>query len=327
MAVFGVARRVLRNDIRGVRRREALSVRLTALTSPRSRDGTDPDLIARRVDIAATCPRLSPTEQEAMLTTACWVLADEFTGWSPAAADDGDMVTATFDGSTFEVAVCDSRVSHPAQGDEGRLVVTGEAELSGANHGLACGPGKKLNGTYWSSLLLSRSYLGTDGRRPGHGCPSTTEGEVDPPAVDPDPATSMEWSRLNDDVVIESPCWQQLNASWGWEGATESRLIAVVSEGDGGDCPGQPGMATLTQMFMSVPEVQTDGTRLALRVRKPYAALVEVLTSGPPAIITDPQDQFTGATWPAGAVTGESFSGYRVSISPDGTWTGFLALD
>lgn len=167
-------------------------------------------------------------------------------------------------------------------------------------------------------------------------------------------------------------------------------------------------MATLTQMVTSVPEVQTDGTRLALHGHidsalvtatpapqecsagsmgapelqvgdagepvaaaaqrlvdaaltcdsetliematqdetllslgitepgstfglpepstQPYATLVDVLTSGPPAIITNPEDQFTGATWPAEAVTGESFQDYRVSISPDGTWTAFLAL-
>lgn len=233
--------------------------------------------------------------------------------------------------------------------------------------------------------------------------------EVDPPALDPDPTSSMEWSRLNKNVVFESPCWQQTSASWVWQGPTESRLIAVVGEGDGGHCPGQVEMATLTQMFTSVPEVQTDGTRLALHGRidsallastppepecsagsmgspqlqvgdvgepvaataqqlpdaalacdsetliematkdqtllslgitapastfglpetsaQPYATLVDVLTSGPPALITNPEDQFTGATWPAEAVTGESFWGYRVSISPDGAWTGFLALD
>lgn len=78
---FGVARGVLLNDRRGVRRREALAVRL-ADEAGRSRPfgGEDPDLVARRLDLVAAWPRLTAGDQE-VLALAYW---DDLT--SPEAA-------------------------------------------------------------------------------------------------------------------------------------------------------------------------------------------------------------------------------------------------
>ncbi|MGG5257382.1 RNA polymerase sigma factor [Phycicoccus avicenniae] len=78
---FGVARGILLNDRRGVRRREALAVRLAdeALRGS-APTGEDPDLVARRLDLVAAWPRLTAADQE-VLALAYW---DDLT--SPGAA-------------------------------------------------------------------------------------------------------------------------------------------------------------------------------------------------------------------------------------------------
>ncbi|QKE84321.1 sigma-70 family RNA polymerase sigma factor [Arthrobacter sp. NEB 688] len=81
---FGVARGVLLNDRRGVRRREALAVRVADEAEAHGglggRPGEDPDLLARRLDLAAAWPRLTAADQE-VLALAYW---DDLT--SPEAA-------------------------------------------------------------------------------------------------------------------------------------------------------------------------------------------------------------------------------------------------
>lgn len=67
--VFGVARRVLQNSRRGQERHAALAVRV-AETAPSTTAGDDPDLVARRLDLAAAWPRLSATDQEALALVA-----------------------------------------------------------------------------------------------------------------------------------------------------------------------------------------------------------------------------------------------------------------
>ena len=67
--VFGVARNVLLNDERGERRRRALAVRLAATAPPAPDD--DPELVARRIDLAAVWPRLTAVDQE-VLALAYW---------------------------------------------------------------------------------------------------------------------------------------------------------------------------------------------------------------------------------------------------------------
>lgn len=68
--IFGVARRVILNSRRGDRRRASLEVRLTdpSMLSPLL--GTiDPDVMARRVDLARVWPRLGAPAQEALALT------------------------------------------------------------------------------------------------------------------------------------------------------------------------------------------------------------------------------------------------------------------
>ena len=68
--VFGIARQTLLNDRRGERRREALAVRVAQAAAPHSDRGVDPDLVARRLDLAAAWPRLTSADQETIALTA-----------------------------------------------------------------------------------------------------------------------------------------------------------------------------------------------------------------------------------------------------------------
>lgn len=66
--LFGVARNVIQNTLRGERRREALAVRIAdagplVSVAPASLDA---DLVARRVDLVAAWRRLPATHQEAL---------------------------------------------------------------------------------------------------------------------------------------------------------------------------------------------------------------------------------------------------------------------
>ncbi|NHA68924.1 RNA polymerase sigma factor [Phycicoccus flavus] len=70
--IFGIARRTLMGAQRGDRRRDALAVRLADPALAAGPPGTgDPDVLARRLDLAAAWPRLAATDQEA-LALAYW---------------------------------------------------------------------------------------------------------------------------------------------------------------------------------------------------------------------------------------------------------------
>ena len=63
--LFGVARKTLQNARRREDRHQAVAVRLAELR-PWTDAGAHPDLVSRRVDIAAAWPRLGASEQEAI---------------------------------------------------------------------------------------------------------------------------------------------------------------------------------------------------------------------------------------------------------------------
>jgi RNA polymerase sigma-70 factor, ECF subfamily len=68
--LFGIARNCLLNAVRGQGRRDALAVRVAeAGWSAQVDVGTDVDLVAQRVDLAAAWLRLSETDQEVLSLT------------------------------------------------------------------------------------------------------------------------------------------------------------------------------------------------------------------------------------------------------------------
>jgi RNA polymerase sigma-70 factor (ECF subfamily) len=67
--LFGVARRTLMARIRGERRRQALAVRIAVDGLSQAHDGVDPDLVARRLDLAQAWTDLSSVHQEALALT------------------------------------------------------------------------------------------------------------------------------------------------------------------------------------------------------------------------------------------------------------------
>ena len=66
--LFGIARNIQFNAERGRNRHDALAVRL-AETAGLAAQGTEPDLVARQIDLAAAWQRLSATDQEALALT------------------------------------------------------------------------------------------------------------------------------------------------------------------------------------------------------------------------------------------------------------------
>ncbi len=83
--LFGVARGTLANGRRGELRHAALAVRVAgALSVLEPHHGDDAELVARRVDLAAVWPRLSPTDQESLALTV-W---DDLTAVQAAAVLD-----------------------------------------------------------------------------------------------------------------------------------------------------------------------------------------------------------------------------------------------
>lgn len=68
--LFGVARKTLQNTRRREGRRDAVAVRLADPGRAAADQGDDPDLVARRVDIAAAWPRLTASDQEAIALSA-----------------------------------------------------------------------------------------------------------------------------------------------------------------------------------------------------------------------------------------------------------------
>jgi RNA polymerase sigma-70 factor, ECF subfamily len=73
--LFGIAQRTLLNGQRGDRRRQALTIRIADATvvaqSGQTWRGSDSDLVARRLDVAAAWGRLAAVHQEA-LSLAVW---------------------------------------------------------------------------------------------------------------------------------------------------------------------------------------------------------------------------------------------------------------
>jgi RNA polymerase sigma-70 factor, ECF subfamily len=73
--LFGIAQRTLLNGQRGDRRRRALTLRIADATmvaqSGETWRGSDSELVARRLDLAAAWCRLAPVHQEA-LSLAVW---------------------------------------------------------------------------------------------------------------------------------------------------------------------------------------------------------------------------------------------------------------
>ena len=67
--LFGIAQRTLLNGQRGNRRRRALTIRIADATvvaqSGEAWKGSDSELVARRLDLAAVWCRLAPVHQEA----------------------------------------------------------------------------------------------------------------------------------------------------------------------------------------------------------------------------------------------------------------------
>ena len=78
--LFGIAQRTLLNGQRGDRRRQALTIRIANATivaqGGEAWKGSDSELVARRLDLAAAWCRLTAVHQEA-LSLAVW---DELTG-------------------------------------------------------------------------------------------------------------------------------------------------------------------------------------------------------------------------------------------------------
>ncbi len=68
--LFGTARRYLLNDRRGDRRRGALAVRIADEAARAPDQGFDPDMVARRLDLAAAWRLLTPADQEVIALTA-----------------------------------------------------------------------------------------------------------------------------------------------------------------------------------------------------------------------------------------------------------------
>lgn len=64
--LFGVARKTLQNSRRREDRYDAVAVRLADVRHGPADVGLHPDLVARRVDVAAAWPLLSATDQEAI---------------------------------------------------------------------------------------------------------------------------------------------------------------------------------------------------------------------------------------------------------------------
>jgi len=79
--LFGVARKTLLNTRRREDRHDAVAVRLADARWDPAEGTDDPDLVARRVDVAAAWPQLSPSEQEAIALT----VLDELSGPDAAA--------------------------------------------------------------------------------------------------------------------------------------------------------------------------------------------------------------------------------------------------
>ena len=73
--LFGIAQRTLLNGQRGDRRRQALTIRIADATvvaqNGETWTGSDSELVARRLDLAAAWRRLAPVHQEA-LSLAVW---------------------------------------------------------------------------------------------------------------------------------------------------------------------------------------------------------------------------------------------------------------
>jgi RNA polymerase sigma-70 factor (ECF subfamily) len=73
--LFGIAQRTLLNDQRGDRRRRALTIRIADATvvaqTGDAWNGSDAELVARRLDLAAAWRRLAPAHQET-LSLALW---------------------------------------------------------------------------------------------------------------------------------------------------------------------------------------------------------------------------------------------------------------
>lgn len=65
--LFGIARNTILNSRRGVRRREALAIRLADVARPASGDGTD--LVNRQIDLGAAWSRLPVGHQETLALT------------------------------------------------------------------------------------------------------------------------------------------------------------------------------------------------------------------------------------------------------------------
>lgn len=68
--LFGVARKTLQNARRREDRRDAVAVRLADVGQGSPALGDHPDLVARRVDLAAAWPRLGDSEQEVIALSA-----------------------------------------------------------------------------------------------------------------------------------------------------------------------------------------------------------------------------------------------------------------
>jgi RNA polymerase sigma-70 factor, ECF subfamily len=64
--LFGVARLTLMARMRGERRRQALAVRIAVDRRGHAHDSVDPDLVARRLDLAQAWTLLSSVDQEAL---------------------------------------------------------------------------------------------------------------------------------------------------------------------------------------------------------------------------------------------------------------------
>lgn len=97
------------------------------------------------------------------LTGGSWVLGHPFADWAPLADGRDGVVSVSFDGTSVEVKACDALGVYPAQVSDGRLVVDTDAEPEQEFDDVEmCGSAEVLLG-FWTDLLGSQPYAGTDG--------------------------------------------------------------------------------------------------------------------------------------------------------------------
>lgn len=182
------------------------------------------------------------------------------------------------------------------------------------------------------AVIFSSQGAGTAPDPLGGGAPSAAPAEPSGTANDPVP---VEQAAVGATPHTPEDAEQTGGSDQVEEGSVDAPLpdtVVVLVEGEGWHPSGDLELAT-TQSLTRGSWVMAEGRDGVVAGSDPpdevfglpespdqqYATIVELLTRGPPAFLTNPDDEFNGATWPAEAVDdGESLTGARLSISPDG---------